>query len=102
MQARGAARFRASQPRFNLVGRRAGFPDMYRDPDDLPSASERAPFDDDHEGYSGWRTDQLADTARDAALWSAPDIVLLHAGTNDYFDVRASHLHTLIVPSQQS
>lgn len=40
-------------------------------------------FDQDHEGHSGWTADQIA---ANAAAWAAefqPDIVLMHAGSND-------------------
>ena len=40
-------------------------------------------FDRDHEGYSGYRTDQLAITARNVSAIHQPDIVLLWAGVND-------------------
>lgn len=40
-------------------------------------------FDQQHEGHTGWRTDQVRDRV---AAWSAaarPDLVLIHLGTND-------------------
>jgi lysophospholipase L1-like esterase len=40
-------------------------------------------FDRDHEGYWGWRTDQIADIVLDATTSGLPDIVLIHLGTND-------------------
>ncbi len=40
-------------------------------------------FDPDHEGYWGWRTDQILDVAAAAAATGQPDIVLIHLGTND-------------------
>jgi hypothetical protein len=43
----------------------------------------RQDFDLDHEGHSGWRADQLRDGSYTWANTYKPDIVLLHAGTND-------------------
>jgi lysophospholipase L1-like esterase len=40
-------------------------------------------FDLDHEGHSGWRADELAAQAESWARTARPDIVLVHAGTND-------------------
>jgi lysophospholipase L1-like esterase len=40
-------------------------------------------FDQNHEGHSGWRADRMANAVTNWATWSTPDIVLLHAGTND-------------------
>jgi lysophospholipase L1-like esterase len=40
-------------------------------------------FDRDHQGLSGWRTDQLARIASTASSSHQPDIVLLWAGIND-------------------
>jgi lysophospholipase L1-like esterase len=40
-------------------------------------------FDQDHEGHSGFRADQLRDSTTAWATANRPDIVLLHAGTND-------------------
>ena len=40
-------------------------------------------FDQDHEGHSGWRADQIRDSAVAWATANRPDVVLLHAGTND-------------------
>jgi len=40
-------------------------------------------FDMDHEGHTGWTTDQIAAQTEDWARAYRPDIVLLHAGTND-------------------
>ncbi|WP_079008331.1 FG-GAP-like repeat-containing protein [Streptomyces sp. XY431] len=39
--------------------------------------------DDDHEGHSGWRIDQIADLAECSLPYYRPNIVTLHAGTND-------------------
>ena len=40
-------------------------------------------FDPDHQGQAGWRTEQIRDYAEQFARDAQPDIVLLHAGTND-------------------
>lgn len=43
----------------------------------------RTDFDQDHEGHSGWRAEEIA---ANAAAWmtaAQPDVVLLHIGTND-------------------
>lgn len=40
-------------------------------------------FDADHEGYWGFRTDQIASLIDAAALAGQPDVVLVHLGTND-------------------
>jgi hypothetical protein len=40
-------------------------------------------FDRDHEGYWGWRTDEIAGIIFDATAAGKPDIVLVHLGTND-------------------
>jgi lysophospholipase L1-like esterase len=40
-------------------------------------------FDRDHEGYWGWRTDEIASIAQAAAVAAQPDLVLIHLGTND-------------------
>lgn len=42
-------------------------------------------FDPDHEGRGGLRADQIADGARAWAAAAAPDMVLLHVGTNDFY-----------------
>src|SRR5688572_9621498 len=44
-------------------------------------------FDMDHEAHTGWRADEIAAQTESWARAANPDIVLLHAGTND---VRAS------------
>jgi len=43
-------------------------------------------FDRDHEGFSGYRTDQLAEIARSVSARQQPDIVLLWAGINDIWE----------------
>jgi CSLREA domain-containing protein len=40
-------------------------------------------FDRDHEGYYGWRTDEVLGEIDDILAANVPDIVLLHIGTND-------------------
>lgn len=40
-------------------------------------------FDRDHEGYWGWRTDEIAGIIHGATVAGQPDIVLIHLGTND-------------------
>ncbi len=40
-------------------------------------------FDQDHEGHSGWRADQILEQIDNWARASQPDIVLVHLGTND-------------------
>ena len=40
-------------------------------------------FDPDHEGYWGFRTDEILGLVDDAAAAAQPDIVLVHLGTND-------------------
>jgi lysophospholipase L1-like esterase len=57
--------------------------------DDAAPDKQGAPryldFDQDHEGFGGVRTDQiLADLPRIVAV-NVPDVVLLHAGSNDMF-----------------
>ncbi|PTB87213.1 hypothetical protein C9925_01870, partial [cyanobacterium G8-9] len=41
-------------------------------------------FDTDHEGHRGWHSHAIAEKTYEYMLYSAPDIVLLHIGTNDY------------------
>lgn len=40
-------------------------------------------FDMDHEGHAGWRADQILAQIQGWASAVAPDVVLLHIGTND-------------------
>jgi hypothetical protein len=42
-------------------------------------------FDMDHQGHWGWTTQMLLAETRQWALTHQPDVVLLHAGTNDCF-----------------
>ena len=41
------------------------------------------PFDIDNEGHRGWHSLEIAERTYDYMMNSAPDTVLLHAGTND-------------------
>jgi hypothetical protein len=41
------------------------------------------PFDPDNEGWPGWTSFELAEKTYDFMVQSDPDVVLLHAGTND-------------------
>lgn len=41
--------------------------------------------DPDHEGHPGWRADQIANLARQWTAAARPDLVLLHVGTNDFY-----------------
>lgn len=41
--------------------------------------------DQDHEGHSGWRIDEVRDQVDGWLSTAQPDIVLLHIGTNDIF-----------------
>ena len=62
------------QCRFNFVGSENG-------PD--PAPGDTSAFDRDHEGHSGWRTDQIENSL---PVWIADnqaDWVLIHLGTND-------------------
>ena len=40
-------------------------------------------FDMDHEGHAGWRADEIVANIQMWATQAAPDVVLLHIGTND-------------------
>jgi lysophospholipase L1-like esterase len=40
-------------------------------------------FDQNHEGHSGWRADELANHAAEWAAEFKPEVLLLHAGSND-------------------
>ena len=40
-------------------------------------------FDDDHEGHSGWRADEIRDNVKTWLNNNPADVVLLHIGTND-------------------
>jgi len=42
------------------------------------------PFDPNHEGHYGWLSHDIAENTFGYMVSSAPDMVLLHVGTNDY------------------
>ena len=42
-------------------------------------------FDQDHEGYWGWRVDQVMDEVATNADTLQPDVALIHLGTNDLY-----------------
>jgi lysophospholipase L1-like esterase len=44
-----------------------------------------ASFDQNHEGHSGYRADQIQSNITSWARAASPDVVLLHVGTNDIF-----------------
>lgn len=48
-------------------------------------------FDQNHQGHSGYRADQLRDNIINWANANRPDIVLLHAGTNDLLQGQGSN-----------
>lgn len=54
-----------------------GGPDLASYPDYFTT------FDRDHEGYWGWRTDEIAAIVTGATTTAQPDVVLIHLGTND-------------------
>jgi lysophospholipase L1-like esterase len=39
--------------------------------------------DTDHQGWDGWRTDQIRDELSEHLLLNPPQVILLHTGTND-------------------
>lgn len=47
-------------------------------------------FDQDHEGHSGWRADQIRDHIDRWAAAASPHIVLLHLGHNDLCQERSA------------
>lgn len=59
-------------------------------------------FDQDHEGHTGFRTDEVLPHVAEWAATSKPDIVLIHLGTNDLWqgrdveDVRAD-MHSIVI-----
>ncbi|HBR97240.1 MAG TPA: cellulose-binding protein [Gammaproteobacteria bacterium] len=58
-------------------------------------------FDRDHEGYWGWRTDEVLSQVDGWLRNHTPDIVLLHLGSNDMFhdntvDSTVDELRTLV------
>ncbi|WP_240196822.1 GDSL-type esterase/lipase family protein [Nonomuraea lactucae] len=55
-----------------------------RDVDFAGSLEDGSFADNDHEGHSGWRIDQIQNDAADCAVPAyRPNVVTLHAGTND-------------------
>ena len=46
-------------------------------------------FDLDHEGHSGWRADQLLGSIGSWASTYRPDVVLMHAGSNDMLQAQS-------------
>lgn len=48
-----------------------------------PASTQSKDYDVDHEGQSGVRADEIGNVIRARATAAQPDIVLLHAGTND-------------------
>jgi GDSL-like Lipase/Acylhydrolase family len=50
-----------------------------------PFLESGAPFPRNHEGHSGWKIAQIMSTVPRPALNTVPDVVLLHAGTNDIY-----------------
>ena len=69
--------------KFDLVGTKTGLPDAITPIVTTPAL--RAAFDGDYSGYPGYTAGELATCCafRDT-LAVQPDIVLLHAGTNDF------------------
>jgi len=66
----------------------------------LSSGYETLP-DKEHEGHTGWKINQISDKVEDWISIYAPDIVLLHIGTNDishnyYLETAPDRLGTLI------
>lgn len=51
--------------------------------DFVGSARDGSGADVDHEGHSGWTIDKIGRSVDDWLVRSAPDVVLLHIGTND-------------------
>jgi len=45
-------------------------------------------FDQDHEGHGGWQAQQLRDTLPRFLTFYTPDIALIHAGSNDMFQLQ--------------
>lgn len=48
-------------------------------------SAPNADFDQDNEGHWGWRTDEMSARAAGYVSGAAPDVVLIHLGTNDLF-----------------
>ena len=80
----------------DFVGSRWGVFDSSDPPDGFVDPG--GTFDKDHEGHVGWLADEIllgrqGSTQGDIALWASthvPDIVLLHLGTNDVFNLQPS------------
>ncbi len=49
-----------------------------------------ADFDMDHEGHSGWRTDEVLPSVGGWARTYRPDVVLIHLGSNDVFQYQSN------------
>ncbi|MEK7727593.1 MAG: right-handed parallel beta-helix repeat-containing protein, partial [candidate division KSB1 bacterium] len=47
-------------------------------------------FDMDHEGHSGWRTDEILAQIEDWSRSHQPEIVLIHLGSNDVFQYQSN------------
>ena len=47
-------------------------------------------FDQDHEGHSGWRAEQINSSLNGWLSGYTPDIVLIHLGTNDILDEQST------------
>jgi acyl-CoA thioesterase I len=52
-------------------------------------------FDRDHDGWWGWRADQIRDNVVSWATTSQPDIVLLHIGSNDIMQNHGTNAQTI-------
>lgn len=52
---------------------------------DVDDGNERAGYDPDHEGYGGWRADELREGVVEWTTAARPDVVLLHVGVNDLY-----------------
>lgn len=59
--------------------------DLVGSQSDVTDGNDRVGYDVDHEGYGGWKADQLRDGAEQWARAARPDIVLLHVGVNDLY-----------------
>jgi len=44
----------------------------------------KPPFDPDNEGHPGWTSFEIAEKVYNSLIVQQPDIILLHAGTNDH------------------
>lgn len=66
----------------DLVGSRSGVSFGLRNSPSIRVQSTR-PFDQDHQSYWGWTTDQVARKLSTYAKAYSPDYALIHLGTND-------------------